>query len=190
MSKMKFKAGDKVSVIDDSFSGTVKSYKKDGKVAITTTEGFELLFEESELIITNNSELGSFFAGKSLGAVLREKETPVKRKQPLFPEKKSKKDNVVLEIDLHVEKLVRNKKGMSNYDILTLQMDTARHHLEYAIKNRIPRIVFIHGVGEGILKSELDYLLGRYEEVVFGDANYQKYGLGATEVYIKQNTSR
>ncbi|MFY7731354.1 MAG: DNA mismatch repair protein MutS, partial [Flavobacterium sp.] len=34
------------------------------------------------------------------------------------------------------------------------------------------------------------YLLGRYEQVTFGDANYQKYGLGATEVYIKQNPGR
>lgn len=189
---MKFKAGDKVTVIDDSFSGTVKSYKKDGSVAIITTEGFELLFSEAELLMTNNSEIGSFFAGKSLSAIIKEKETPgkYKPKPSILSEKKSRKENVVIEIDLHIEKLVRNKKGMSNYDILTLQMDTARHHVEYAIKNRIPRVVFIHGVGEGVLKSELDYLLGRYEQVTFGDANYQKYGLGATEVYIKQNPGR
>jgi hypothetical protein len=30
--------------------------------------------------------------------------------------------------------------------------------------------------------------LGRYDNVVFQDANYQKYGSGATEVYFKQNT--
>ena len=51
---------------------------------------------------------------------------------------------------------------------------------------RIPKIVFIHGVGEGVLKSELDFMLGRYEEVYFQDANYQKYGQGATEVGFKQ----
>ena len=77
---------------------------------------------------------------------------------------------------------------MSNYDILTLQSETAKRHLEFAIRNRIPKIVFIHGVGEGILKSELDFLLGRYDNVVFQDGNYQKYGLGATEVFIKQNS--
>jgi hypothetical protein len=54
-------------------------------------------------------------------------------------------------------------------------------------KNRIPKIVFIHGVGEGVLKSELDFMLGRYENIIFQDGNYQKYGLGATEVYFKQN---
>ncbi|MNS20666.1 Endonuclease MutS2 [compost metagenome] len=79
---------------------------------------------------------------------------------------------------------------MSNYDILTLQTETAKRHIEFAIKNRIPKIVFIHGVGEGVLKSELDFLLGRYDEIVFQDADYQKYGLGATEVYIKQNPNR
>ncbi|MDP5096572.1 MAG: DNA mismatch repair protein MutS, partial [Flavobacterium sp.] len=26
-----------------------------------------------------------------------------------------------------------------------------------------------------------------YDTISFQDANYQKYGLGATEVYIKQN---
>ena len=79
---------------------------------------------------------------------------------------------------------------MSNYDILTLQTETAKRHIEFAIKNRIPKIVFIHGVGEGILKAELDFLLGRYENIAFQNANYQKYGFGATEIYIKQNSKQ
>ena len=68
------------------------------------------------------------------------------------------------------------------------QAETAKRHVEFAIKNRIPKIVFIHGVGEGVLKSELDFMLGRYDNISFQDANYQKYGLGATEVYFKQNS--
>jgi hypothetical protein len=47
--------------------------------------------------------------------------------------------------------------------------------------------VFIHGIGEGVLKLELDYLFGRYNYVKFYDADYKQYGLGATEVYIYQN---
>ena len=53
-------------------------------------------------------------------------------------------------------------------------------------KEGIP-IVFIHGVGEGVLKEELGYLFRKYDNVKFYDADYQKYGLGATEVYIFQN---
>jgi hypothetical protein len=79
---------------------------------------------------------------------------------------------------------------MEKFDILTLQLDTARRQLEFAIIKRIPRIVFIHGVGEGILRTELEYLFGRYPEVIFEDANYQKYGLGAMQIYIKQNINR
>ena len=77
---------------------------------------------------------------------------------------------------------------MSNFDILTLQSETAKRHIEFAIRNRIPKIVFIHGVGELVLKSELDFLLSRYEMISFNDANYQKYGGGATEVYFKQSS--
>jgi CTP:phosphocholine cytidylyltransferase-like protein len=76
---------------------------------------------------------------------------------------------------------------MSNHDMLTLQLDTARRQLEFAIKKRIPKIVFIHGVGEGVLKLELEYLFGRYNNIIFYEANYQKYGLGATEVKIFQS---
>jgi len=68
-----------------------------------------------------------------------------------------------------------------------LQIETAKRRLEFGFQNRIQRIVFIHGVGEGVLKLELEYLFKRYESLKFYDANYQKYGQGATEVYIFQS---
>ena len=76
---------------------------------------------------------------------------------------------------------------MSNYDMLNIQLDTAKRQLDFAISKRIQKVVFIHGVGEGVLKEELRYLFNRYDNVKFYDADYQKYGLGATEVYIYQN---
>jgi dsDNA-specific endonuclease/ATPase MutS2 len=183
-----FKIGDEVSVLDDSFSGSVKGFKKN-RVIIETTEGFELDFDEKELIkINSNNDLKSLMSFQGLSAALKDKEEPKKRS--FVKEKKSKKDDFVLEVDLHIEKLVPNKRGMSNYDILTLQSETAKRQIEFAIKNRMPKVVLIHGVGEGVLKAELDFLLGRYEGITFRDADYQKYGLGATEVYIKQNPNR
>ncbi len=70
----------------------------------------------------------------------------------------------------------------------TLQWDTAQRKLEFAIGKRIQKIVFIHGVGEGVLKMELETLFRRYDNVKFYEADFQKYGLGATEVYIYQNS--
>jgi dsDNA-specific endonuclease/ATPase MutS2 len=139
----------------------------------------------NELIKENNtSELSGFISREKVSNAIKEKTEPIKRN--FTKEKKSKKDEFVLEVDLHIEKLVPSKRGMNNYDILNLQMETAKRQLEFAQKNRIPKVVFIHGVGEGVLKAELDFLLGRYDNISFQDANYQKYGLGATEVYFIQ----
>ena len=181
----KFEIGDKVAVLDDDISGVVIKVQNN-EISVETTDNFVMTFFVNELVKINNSnELSGFFSTQSLGSVLKDKEEPKKRS--FVKEKRSRRDEFVLEVDLHIEKLVPSKRGMSNYDILTLQMETAKRQLDFAIKNRMPKVVFIHGVGEGVLKAELDFMLGRYDTISFQDANYQKYGLGATEVYIKQN---
>ena len=181
----KFEIGDKVAVLDDDISGVVIKVQNN-EISVETTDNFVMTFFVNELVKINNSnELSGFFSTQSLGSVLKDKEEPKKRS--FVKEKRSRKDEFVLEVDLHIEKLVPSKRGMSNYDILTFQMEHAKHKLDFAIKNRMPKVVFIHGVGEGVLKAELDFMLGRYDTISFQDANYQKYGLGATEVYIKQN---
>ncbi|MFC0778090.1 Smr/MutS family protein [Flavobacterium sp. HJSW_4] len=177
--------GDKVSVLDEAINGTVVSVKNN-EVLIETEDGFMMTFSVNELVkIQDSSNLMNSIKRINLDEVVKEKTEPKPRS--FVKEKKDKREVGVPEFDLHIEKLVPNKRGMSNYDILTLQTETAKRHIEFAIRNRIPKIVFIHGVGEGILKAELDFLLGRYDGIDFHDANYQKYGLGATEVYIRQN---
>ena len=181
----KFEIGDKVAVLDDDISGVVIKVQNN-EISVETTDKLVMTFFVNELVKINNSnELSGFFSTQSLGSVLKDKEEPKKRS--FVKEKRSRKDEFVLEVDLHIEKLVPSKRGMSNYDILTLQMETAKRQLDFAIKNRMPKVVFIHGVGEGVLKAELDFMLGRYDNISFQDANYQKYGLGATEVYVNQN---
>jgi len=181
-----FNKGDKVAVLDEAINGVVLSVK-DKEVTIETEDGFVMTFFVNELINVNNtSNLLNSIESINVNQISKEKEIPKPRS--FVKERKECREISAPEFDLHIEKLVPNKKGMSNYDILTLQAETAKRHIEFAIRNRIPKIVFIHGVGEGILKAELDFLLGRYDNIVFQDANYQKYGQGATEVYIKQNS--
>ncbi len=177
--------GDKVSVLDEAIDGVVVSVEKD-RVTIETSDGFVMTYFVNELIkINKSSSLEDSIVSFNSSKIKEEKEEPKRRS--FEKEKKIKGEIPPPEFDLHIEKLVKNYKGMSNYDILTLQTETAKRHLEFAIRNRIPKIVFIHGVGEGILKSELDFMLGRYPNIDFKDANFQKYGQGATEIYIKQN---
>ena len=180
-----FNIGDKVSVLDDAIDGIVTKIQKD-VITVETTDGFELNFAPKELIITSvsgdfNKDITNFNATE----IKKTKELPKPRS---FVKEKKEREIPPPEFDLHIEKLVKNFRGMSNYEILTLQSETAKRHIEFAIKNRIPKIVFIHGVGEGVLKSELDFMLARYENIDFREANYQKYGQGATEIFIRQNT--
>jgi dsDNA-specific endonuclease/ATPase MutS2 len=184
----KFEVGDKVAVLDEAIEGEVVAVKNN-EISIKTTDDFVMTFFVNELVkLQKTSELNNLFSSKSISEVLKDKKEPIKRS--FTKEKKSKKEEFVMEVDLHIEKLVQNFRGMSNFDILNIQMDTVKHKLEFAIKNRLPKMVLIHGVGEGVLKSEIEFFLSRYDNVVFQEANFQKYGFGATEVYIKQNPNR
>ncbi|MEL0456079.1 Smr/MutS family protein [Flavobacteriaceae bacterium SZ-1-7] len=185
---MSFKKGDYVLVLDEDLSGTVKSIKGN-VISIETQEGFLMDFNSNELVKKEKKESikSNLFSHSSIDDVVLEKEQPKRKKKP---KKKAKERNEpTMEVDLHINELVKSTRGMTNYDMLTLQLDTAKRKLDFAIANRIQKVVFIHGVGEGVLKLELEYLFGRYDNVKFYDANYQKYGLGATEVYIYQNTT-
>lgn len=177
--------GNKVMVLDDAINGVVLAIKGD-EITIETEEGFELNFQAKELLkIENQNNILKNINSYSVDKIVQEKK--FFKPRSLVKEKRLKKEDFFLEIDLHIEKLVPNRKGMSNYDILTIQTETAQRKIEFAITKRISKIVFIHGIGAGILKAELDFILGSYDSIYFQDANYKKYGSGATEVYIKQN---
>ena len=179
------KRGDKVAVLDEDLEGKVLSV--DGsEVEIQTTEGFVLSFPEKDLIKTENGFPDVLPADvEDFSEVIKQKEAFKKKKSVRI--KPKERAIPPMEVDLHINKLVPKSGGMNNYEILTLQMETAKRQLEFAMKKRIQKVVFIHGVGEGVLKAELETLFNRYENLKWYDADYQKYGLGATEVYIFQN---
>lgn len=183
---MDFEVNDKVEVLDDALEGKV--IKIDGdKIYIETSDGFLMDFQASELVKIEGDQSRMIATDNvSFSDIIKEKH-PVKRAKT---EKVKSKDRSAppMEVDLHIGKLVNSYRGMNSYDILNLQLDTAKRQIEFAVKKRIPKIVFIHGVGEGVLKAELDFLLSRYDNLKFYDANFQKYGVGATEVYIFQNS--
>lgn len=178
---MDLKLGDYVDLIDERLSGEVVSIDNEG-VTVVTTDGFTLKVAKNE-VVKNEGNINVSYV--EVAKMLKDKELPKRKKSTKIASKKG--NETVLEIDLHIEKLVKSAGNMSNHDILTKQLDTAEYHLKFAIQKKIQKIVFIHGVGEGVLKTELDYLLSRYDNVKYYDADYNKYGLGATEVYVYQN---
>ncbi len=183
---MKFKIGDKVAVIDDVLKGIVSKVFTD-KIVIEGQDGFIFEFSPEELVIIEEDQANlSKFSDIMNKSLIEKNDSIHKNKTSKFKTDINPKERPPMEVDLHIQHLVPSSKGMGNFDMLNLQMDTAKRQLEFAIKKRIPKVVFIHGVGAGVLKTELEYLFGKYA-VEYYPASYRKYGLGATEVYIYQN---
>lgn len=176
-----FNIGDRVEAVDDLLRGKVTAFKG-GKIVVESDDGFELSFDPSDLVRLGTATLD---VSAAEAARIRQQESARKKRNE---GRRRPKDRYApkMEVDLHIEKLVSDTHGMTNHDLLNIQVDTAQRQLEFAIRKGIQKVVFIHGVGAGTLKEELNYLFNRYEGVRSYEADYQKYGLGATEIFISQ----
>ncbi|WP_233169153.1 Smr/MutS family protein [Hymenobacter sp. BT523] len=91
------------------------------------------------------------------------------------------------EFDLHLEALrPDNKEDLSNTAILRLQLDAFEDALSRALATNMHEIVFIHGMGNGVLRKEIHRQLSRNKDIkFFEDARKEKFGFGATLVRLK-----
>ena len=89
-------------------------------------------------------------------------------------------------IDLHVEKLTDSWKHLSNFEILTMQLNEFEKYYELAVGHQQQTLIVIHGVGEGRLRDEIHESLRLKNEVKsFVNQFHPLYGFGATEIYFK-----
>ena len=99
------------------------------------------------------------------------------RKKPVPPK--------IIEVDLHSSELIETTSGMSNGDILMVQMNEFRKVMDENLKHKGQKIVFIHGKGDGVLrKNLLQELKYRYKGCTAQDASFREYGFGATLIKI------
>lgn len=105
-------------------------------------------------------------------------------KRPVQKKPSSKRPDII-EVDLHINELIDSTAGLSPADILNLQVDEFRKVMDANLKNKGQKIVFIHGKGEGVLRSALMKELNhRYKGHTVQDASFREYGFGATQVTI------
>lgn len=162
-----FRVGDKIKVIDDNQSGVVTKVNKQ-QITILNEYGFEETFHQSELIHSRELIIKDFEA------------IPESRK----PISKPHQSDEPKEIDLHIGHLVDYSKGLSNYEMLQIQLNKVKSEIDLARIERRNRLVFIHGHGSGKLREELHKLLETQARIEFYDASFRKYKLGATEVKL------
>ena len=93
---------------------------------------------------------------------------------------------VQTEIDLHIEQLADNIQGMSNADIVMVQLSALQTQLRVAVNARQERLIVIHGLGTGKLRDEVHRILAETPEVKSYSNEWQaRYGFGATEVWFE-----
>ncbi len=93
----------------------------------------------------------------------------------------------IIEVDLHASELLDSTAGLSNAEILNLQIDKFSEVMDANLRHPGQKIVFIHGKGEGVLRQALmKELKHRYKGHDVQDASFREYGFGATQVTIRK----
>ena len=169
-----------VETLDDLVRGKVIGFDGD-VVRIRTSDGFQMQYEPAQLMRVETDTEIDFDIDVTHAP---KKESFGNRRDRSFRKKKKNRTQVPMEVDLHIEKLISHPGQLGVVELLDFQLDHARKQLEFAIRKKISTMVFIHGVGEGVLKSELHSLFKRYPNLMFRDASFRKYGSGATEVLL------
>ena len=153
-------------VISKSLKFKAKSFTRPTiKLPLVNKKGylFELSSEEKDLdVIALNQELNS-----------TNDEPTMSRKRPAS------------KIDLHIEELVNSPESISNSRKLQIQLEVFEQNLNQAISSGMDEITFIHGIGNGILRKEIQKRLSEIKNIkYFKDAQKDPWGYGATLVRI------
>jgi len=88
-------------------------------------------------------------------------------------------------VDLHIGELMEDFKDLPPHEILKFQMDYFTKCIESAAERSFRKVTFIHGVGNGTLKSAIMRKVQEYEHAESHLASLAKFGVGAIDVTIK-----
>ncbi|MCM1021003.1 MAG: DUF2027 domain-containing protein [Muribaculum sp.] len=114
-------------------------------------------------------------------------ETSGRLKKPVASEQQPHvATKTIVEVDLHIHQLLDSISGLTNTDMLNVQLNEFNRVMKYYSKAKGQKIVFIHGKGEGVLRQALlKELKLKYKQCDVQDASFREYGFGATQVTIK-----
>ncbi|MEX2379586.1 MAG: Smr/MutS family protein [Vicingaceae bacterium] len=182
---MEIKVGNSVFVVDEDLSGTVS--RVDGnRVTFECEDGFEYTYFKDQLIVFDGEgkamyEVKSYKVKEAKSHII----TTFEHNPTAFFEQKIKFKGKKPEFDLHIEEIAPEAKFTTKHEALLFQLDFVRHVIHLAYRRRVPRLVFVHGVGKGVLRDQLREMLSNdYPNIEFLDGPYSKFGDGATEVLI------
>ena len=96
-----------------------------------------------------------------------------------------RKERLQSVVDLHIDRIVEDPRGMSAHEILQTQLKTLERHLDLMVAARQPKLTVIHGLGTGRLREEVHEILRHRREVSsFQNVHHPLFGYGATEIFF------
>ena len=89
-------------------------------------------------------------------------------------------------VDLHIEKITNDWRGLSNHEIVSLQLKTFEKYYDLAVAHMQPSLIVVHGIGTGRLREEIHEQLKHRKEVkTFVNQYHPAFGYGATEIFFE-----
>ena len=146
--------------------------------------------DKAFLLIINEIGIQPSVAESELGEkydeeIKQQKAIPKKPEEVINKHKTSPREAVV---DLHIGELLDEYSKMSSTEMLNYQLNYFVRCLESAIRGYLTKVTFIHGVGDGVLKSKMQEIINEYDNIKTRDASLKNFGYGATEVLIWHST--
>ena len=152
---MIFKIGDKVLFKKEKQSGIIIKVNSLYKVLVETTDGFRVNVSVNDLAGVE----GDTDKCTSYGEVSYQKDKVTSTKKLA----KQQRSQSVLEVDLHIELLTSNYNYMDNFEIVQIQLNECQNKIEKALNSNCQKLIIVHGVGTGVLKTEVHNLLNNYK---------------------------
>ena len=197
-----FEKGQRVKFLNDVGSAVVLRTEGD-LVVVEDEDGFERSVDRRELIAALEPEVEADKYGNTIPdiATLLAQDVGEKRMRELQKEfevryQNSQATNMArrdahMEVDLHIHELVDDQRGLPDRAKLAIQMDHFDRMMDIAKREKLRRIVFIHGVGQGVLRHQIRTSLDQHHpDCTYREGDPRKYGSGATEVWLGQASWR
>ena len=172
-----FKTGDRVLFINENDKGTILMFIGNTKVKLLNSKGFEEMVAINEIMpfpidTHDKSAYGNYdFAKDDI------ENTSFSASNKFKQFSLDKQNQLEYKADLHIENLIEHYHHLENFEIIQIQKNRCEDCICFAKEKGIPRLKIVHGVGQGVLKSEIHSLLKGYG-LQFSD----EYGF--TEVII------
>ncbi len=179
---MKITPGTKVDFLDYAGSGVVVRIEDD-IYYVEDSDGFEIPCKASDIVVRSDTNFLDYADISDISDRIADDLQPRIEKSV----RKASDDvdpNDIWEVDLHIHELMERNSHLTNHQMIGVQLAHFNRMIEMAREQRIGTIIFIHGVGKGVLKHELREALNFIPDCSYRDADARRYGHGATEVCI------